>query len=60
MVCVLPHRQLRIGQEESNQPAEQAVKIKAIKFKLGGFFAGFECYLVTNPLFEIYSLELIR
>ncbi|CDT46691.1 hypothetical protein VCR20J5_310087 [Vibrio crassostreae] len=35
---VLPHRQLRIGQEESNLPAEQVVKIKAIKFKLGGFF----------------------
>ncbi len=37
MFRVLPHRQLRIGQEESNLPAEQAVKIKAIKFKLGGF-----------------------
>lgn len=34
---VLPHRQLRIGQEESNQPAEQAVKIKAIMFRLDGF-----------------------
>ncbi len=37
-VCVLPNRQPRIGQEESNLPAEQAVNNQNHQvYRLGGF-----------------------
>lgn len=45
---VLPHRQLRIGQEENNRPAEQAVRSKTIKFRLGGFL------FVYNRLYSLH------
>lgn len=38
--CDLPNRQLRIGQEENNLPAEQAVLTKPIEVALGGFGFG--------------------
>ena len=48
ILCVLPHRQLRIGQEENNRPAEQAVRSKTIKFRLGGFL------FVYNRLYSLH------